>query len=275
MLPPLAPLHHRSTLQLAADVHAMLSPESVLEPLNASTEPWVRSIVWTDFRVAVTLFVVAPLALLGWSVVSCRPPSLGGEKITNPPRTSEVALRLMTSYWQASSLLLITVLLNVQESQLGVATGLIAQAMIVLSLWWWTDLNDEIDGAEPTALISAFSSWRVLASFAATAGVVVQVPFQPCVFAPALVDDASCAAWLEPPKFAAQILDLTPSPELGLVAAGSCSLYFAVLAYYCAVLLPQVGRSGRAPRPRLMDVASPIGAWRMLGFIGAQADAEG
>ena len=33
MLPPLAPLHHRSTLQLAADVHAMLSPESVLEPL--------------------------------------------------------------------------------------------------------------------------------------------------------------------------------------------------------------------------------------------------
>ena len=72
-----------------------------------------------DFRVAVTLFVVAPLALLGWSVVSCRPPSLGGEKITNPPRTSEVALRLMTSYWQASSLLLITVLLNVQESQLG------------------------------------------------------------------------------------------------------------------------------------------------------------
>ena len=135
----------------------MLSPESVLEPLNASTEPWVRSIVWTDFRVAVTLLVVAPLALLGWSVVSCRPPSLGGEKITNPPRTSEVALRLMTSYWQASSLLLITVLLNVQESQLGVATGLIAQAMIVLSLWWWTDLNDEIDGAEPTALISALS----------------------------------------------------------------------------------------------------------------------
>ena len=251
----------------------MLSPESVLEPLNAATEPWVRSIVWTDFRVAVTLFVVAPLALLGWSVVSCRPSALGGS--ANPPSTSEVALRLMTSYWQASSLLLITVALNVQESQLGVATGLVAQAMIVVSLWWWKDLSDEIEGAEPrSALVAAFASWRLLASAAATAGVLVQIPFQPCVSAPTLTADASCAAWLEPPKFAARLIGLAPSPELGVVANGFCALYFAVLAYYGFVLLPKVGRGGRAPRTALMDVASPIGAWRMLGFIGEQGGAD-
>ena len=32
------------------------------------------------------------------------------------------------------------------------------------------------------------------------------------------------------------------------------------------MLLPAVGRSGRAARPKLMDL-TPIGAWRALGFI--------
>ena len=52
---------------------------------------------------------------------------------------------------------------------------------------------------------------------------------------------------------------------LAVVILGS----FAVLGYYAAVLLPAVGRRGRAPRPPLMR-ATPIGAWRLLGFIGEQ-----
>ena len=36
---------------------SLWSPESVLEPLNAASEPWLRSIVWWDFRLAVALFV--------------------------------------------------------------------------------------------------------------------------------------------------------------------------------------------------------------------------
>ena len=87
---------------------------------------------------------------------------------------------------------------------------------------------------------------------------------------PALAADASCAAWLEPPQFAAALVGLSPSPALGLLANGACALYFGVLAYYLGVLLPDVGRRGRAPRPRVMNAASPIGAWRMLGFIGEQ-----
>ena len=38
------------------------------------------------------------------------------------------------------------------------------------------------------------------------------------------------------------------------------------LSYYATVLLPTVGRSGRAARPELMNL-TPIGAWRALGFI--------
>ena len=92
------------TLQLAQgfDVNVLLSPETALAPLNPDTEPWVRSLVWTDFRVAVSLFVAAPLALLFWSVFACRPRALGGDD--DVPRSSvpEATLRYMTSYWQAS-----------------------------------------------------------------------------------------------------------------------------------------------------------------------------
>ena len=130
-----------------ASLAAFLSPETVVEPLNAATEPWIRALVWTDFRLAVTLFVVAPFMLLSWSVLACRPAALGGRERS---ATAEVALRYMTSYWQASSLLLITVALNIQEDPLGVPTGLIAQAMIIVSLWWWKDLNGEMQSARPS-----------------------------------------------------------------------------------------------------------------------------
>ena len=237
----------------------VLQPETVLEPLNAATPPLLRTVVWTDFRLAVTLFVVVPFSLLIWSVAESRRSQIG-----------EVSLRYMTSYWQASSLLLITVAFNVQQEPLGVATGLIAQAMILVSLWWWSDLNDELERAESSALLAAFSTWRGLASVAAAGGVLVQAPFQPCLALSVLTSDPSCAAWLEPPVFAAGVIGLSPSPALAALARGFCALYASVLAYYATVLIPTVGRRGRAPRPPLMNVASPIGAWRMLGFIREQ-----
>ena len=255
-------LHQPSSLTLSLEPLNLLSPETTLAPLNAASEPWVRSLVWTDFRVAVALFVVAPFALLAASVAA-RVPRTPDDRSTS----AETVLRLMTSYWQASSLLLLTVALNVQEANLGVFCGLAAQAMIVVSLWWWSDLDEELDAAP---LSRAFRAWRLPASVAAAGGVVVQLPFQGCVGAESLAGDAFCAPWLEPPKFAAGLVGLDASPALGAVADIGCVLYFAVLSYYAAVLLPAVGRSGRAARPELMNF-TPIGAWRALGFISDDA----
>jgi hypothetical protein len=265
MRPPvslaLQPALHQPSVLLSLESLNLLSPETTLAPINAASEPFIRSLVWTDFRVAVALFVVAPFALLAASVVARVPPaeSAPDERLSS----AETVLRLMTSYWQASSLLLLTVALNIQEANFGVFAGLAAQAMIVVSLWWWSDLNEELD---ETPLSRAFRAWRLPTSVAAAGGVVVQMPFQGCVSAKSLAGDAFCAPWLEPPKFAAGLVGLDASPALGAVANVGCLLYFAVLSYYATVLLPTVGRSGRAARPKLMDL-TPIGAWRALGFI--------
>lgn len=248
----------------------LLRPETILPPLNEASESWVRALVWTDFRIAVAFFVVVPLVLLSWAIVERVPSSGDDNGVDSRSPVAETVLRYMTSYWQASSLLLLTVALNIQESNLGVFAGLFAQAMIVVGLWWWDDLNEELALAEGN-LCRAFVTWRWIASVAAVVGVGIQAPFQSCNGSPApLSTDAWCAPWLEPPRFAASVIGLEASPTLQSLAVAGCTLYALVLVYYAAILLPTVGRSGRAERPAIMDVATPIGAWQRLGFLDPQ-----
>ncbi|VEU40205.1 unnamed protein product [Pseudo-nitzschia multistriata] len=292
---------HGPLLASAADAAAspfspgkvwLWSPETALAPLNGESEQWVRVLVWTDFRVAVAVFVAAPLLLLGLAVAARVPPGAGPDRRS---ALAEPVLRYMTSYWQASSLLLLTVGLNLQESRLGVPAGLLAQAMILVSLWWWRDLSEELETAaageappsggrkDPgTGLARAFLAWRAVATLAAFAGVLAQLPFQlPCGGeGPPLPDRPLCAPWLEPPFYAASLVAGPNEAEahgLGLslapVVGAGCLLYAGVLVYYAGVLVPAVGRSGRAKRPALAEVATPIAAWKALGFLDEDDDA--
>ena len=128
--------------------------------LNPDTAELLRLAVWADFELAVTFFVVSPLVLLGaglWSSLASR-------------RQSDEVLRLMSGYWQCSSLLLITVLLNVGGVKVGAVAGLAAQAMIAVSLWFWEDLNEAV-AARDGAVAALFRAWRLVASAVAVFGV--------------------------------------------------------------------------------------------------------
>ncbi|CAB9509466.1 Protein of unknown function (DUF3177) (Partial), partial [Seminavis robusta] len=142
------PSQHLAT---AFDV-SVTSPESILGKLNPETADWLRFIAWTDFRLAVTFFVVSPLVLLAWSAVECRPQRQADERSL----AADAILRVITGYWQASALLLITVLLNIEASPIGVVTGAVAQAMIYVSLNWWESLNKEA-ASEEGALSKMFA----------------------------------------------------------------------------------------------------------------------
>ena len=62
--------------------------------------------------------------------------------------------------------------LNIQEAPGGAFAGLAAQAMILVSLWWWEDLSEELDDS---AIAKAFGAWRAVATVSAAGGVVAQV----------------------------------------------------------------------------------------------------
>lgn len=207
--------------------------------LNPETGESLRFVVWTDFQLAVLFFVLAPLILLGlgiWSSVSSK-----GER--------DETLRLVSGYWQCSSLLLITVLLNIGALQIGAVTGLAAQVMILISLWYWKDLTDILD-AQDDVQATVVRAWRWVATLVAVAGTAANLPFLYCTTVPSLAADAGCAAWLEAPLTFRDLLLPGLSQEFsGQLGQLGLSIYVAYTIYFVFTILPSIGRRGLAKRP--------------------------
>eukprot|EP00929_Paragymnodinium_shiwhaense_P067675 TRINITY_DN34028_c0_g1_i2.p1 TRINITY_DN34028_c0_g1~~TRINITY_DN34028_c0_g1_i2.p1 ORF type:complete len:150 (+),score=18.12 TRINITY_DN34028_c0_g1_i2:258-707(+) len=122
--------------------------------------------------------------------------------------------------------------------------------MILISLWYWEDLNVAVASCKPGSLAESFRSWRWIASAVAAGGALVQMPLLGCAASPQLCEDAPCAAWIEAPLAFHDLLASSISPDtcgmLGLLALG---IYVTYLLYLSVVVLPVVGRMGLAQRP--------------------------
>jgi hypothetical protein len=219
-------------------------------PLNADTPEWVRTLVWADFRVAVALFVIAPFALFLWS-------------FNSDTAKTDAVKRVMVGYWQSSSLLLLTVLLNISNVSAAAFTGLFVQALVVVSLTWWADLLVEIED-DDGALSKAFRAWRCPAIVAAAGGVAIQLPFQGCNFTRNPHANPICSAWLEPPtRFHELLIPGLDTQLLSSLAFAGCSIYGLYLVWLCLVVLPKVGRQGRKDR----NCFSSVSALKYFGLI--------
>lgn len=224
--------------------------EPLFAPLQQSSPEWLRYLVWVDFRVAVVFFVIIPLTLFFWS-------------FADTSSKTDACKRIMIGYWQASSLLMLTVFLNISNQPIAAATGLFVQALIPVTLTWWKDLLAEID-ADDSALSCAFKAWRIPVVIAATAGVLAQLPNQSCLFAGDPSQNPMCSAWLEPPHalYNIALSGVDPSVFAGLAYAG-LAIYFPYLAWLTFGVVAKVGRQGRKDR----NCFSSVSALKVLGLI--------
>ena len=87
-----------------------------------------RALVWLTYRVAATFAVGLPLVLLIWSAW----------------RKDAMVLRLMGLYWKVASLMAISLLLLTDQRPLGYLTAVAAPLLMVVSVWFWVDLNEEL-----------------------------------------------------------------------------------------------------------------------------------
>ena len=85
-----------------------------------------RTLVWLDYRLAAVFAIGLPLVLLIWAAL----------------RQERALLRLLGIFWKVASLLLITVLLLTDNRPLGYLLALLAQLLMVASVWFWGDLNE-------------------------------------------------------------------------------------------------------------------------------------
>jgi hypothetical protein len=192
--------------------------------------PWLPTVVWTDYRLAVLFAVLLPLVLLFWAFI----------------RQADTITRLMVIYWRVASLLGITVYLLIGALPIGFLSGWLARILIVIGLWFWVDLNDEIRDLPNTPLKLTLSAWRWALSLYCVLGVAWQLPLLRCAFISheQLKADAVCSLWLQPPWGFREIFHATTKPWfLGTLGLIGLVIYGLYLAYFIFFRLSKCKRS--------------------------------
>ena len=193
-----------------------------------------RTLVWLDYRLAAVFAIGLPLVLLIWATL----------------RQEPALQRLLGIYWKVASLLLITVLVLTDNRPLGYLLAVVAQLLVVVSVWFWVDLNEELADLPPwRPLPFAVRSWRWGLTLYGLLGAALSARALDCLGGG--VSRAICRVWLEAPDDlhggAARVFDfLFGGRWTGALAAfvGFVALvgYGVGLLQWLLVRLPKQGR---------------------------------
>jgi hypothetical protein len=187
----------------------------------------LRSLVWTDFRLAVFFSVFCPLGLLVWAIYKRAKP------ITH----------LLIIYWRVASLLAIAVYLMMGQSTIGFVAGFAALFLIPVSLWFWVDLNEEVEDRRGTLKLMV-NGWRWGITIYCAIAALLQVPYLKCATSNAAVTAKECQVWLEPSLVLKSMFHAGIRPEkLSFLAIMALVFYGLYLGYFLLFKLTKQGRS--------------------------------
>ncbi len=195
----------------------------------APMDNWFVPLIWLDYRLAVLFTVLAPLVLLVWAVAA---------------RADALKL-LLGIYWKVASLLAITTYLMIASIPVGFISALAARILIPTSLWYWLDLNEEIDEQPQRLLGLVFRTWRWIITIYSSIGLVAQIITLPCAFksSEVLSDGALCRAWLEPTWLYREYFHDGINPSfLGFFGILGLAIYVVYFIYFAITKLPRNGR---------------------------------
>ena len=193
---------------------------------------WFRPFVWIDYRLAVLFLVIIPLILLIWAFV----------------QKTEGIQRLLAIYWRVSSLVAITIYLMIAQYPVSFLSGLMAQILIPISLWFWVDINDEIEYQTSGSLKFIFTSWRWATTVYCFLGTLAFIPFLGCAFSGSVMKTAYCRVWFEIPLLFKEYFHANSKAEfLGFLGITSLVIYVVYLSYF---VLIKLGKQGRSATPQ-------------------------
>ena len=183
------------------------------------TEPQFQILVWLSYRVAATFAFGLPLFLFIWS------------KISN----SSSIDRLLSIYWKVSSLYAINILFLSSESQLGQLISLISPILMVSSIWFWVDLNEEIEEMylyNPISLTTRI--WRWTLSFWAILNTLLHLFSWRCLSS---MNGSYCDSWREIPYNSF----ITTKVIIKFILDGNWTTALATFFAYLALILYLIG----------------------------------
>ncbi len=191
-------------------------------------EELLRSLVWMDYRLALLFTVIFPLVLLAWVFV----------------RQVDPVQRLLIIYWRVASLLAITVFLLIGSLPVGFLTGFLARLLIPVGLWFWVDLNEELDDLPQNSLKLLVTSWRWAVTVYMAMGAIAQLPVLRCGFSADLLRTPFCEVWQEAPwGFREYFLANYEPGFLGFLGITGLIIYTLYLGHFVLFRLGKQGRS--------------------------------
>ncbi|MCE2721276.1 MAG: DUF3177 family protein [Dolichospermum sp.] len=192
------------------------------------TEVWFRPYVWMDYWLELLFVLIIPIILLIWVFV----------------QKSEAMQRLLMIYWRVSSLLAISIYLMIGGFGVSFISALMARILIPIALWFWVDINDEIEYHPQGPLKLVFTSWRWATTVYCSLGALALLPFLRCAFSANMLKTPYCSVWLEAPLVFKEYFHHNSTPAfLGFLGIVTLGFYIVYLSYFVAFKLSRYGRS--------------------------------
>ena len=183
------------------------------------TEPQFQILVWLSYRIAATFAFGLPLFLFIWA------------KISN----SSSIDRLLSIYWKVSSIYAINLLFLSGENQLGQLISFISPMLMVGSIWFWIDLNEELDEMyvyKPISLTTRI--WRLSLSFWGILNTGLHLFSWRCLNS---ISGTYCDAWREIPYNSF----ITTKIIIKFLLGGNWTAGFATFIAYLSLILYLIG----------------------------------
>ena len=183
------------------------------------TDPQFQILVWLSYRIAATFAFGLPLVLLIWA------------KISNTRSID----RLLSIYWKVSSLYAISILFLSDQSQVGHLSSIISPVLMVGSVWFWIDLNEEIEDMgfyRPIALTTRI--WRWILSLWCILNTGLHIFSWKCFNS---IDLVYCETWREIPYN----LFMTTKVIIKFLLGGNWTTTFSIFFGYLALTLYLLG----------------------------------
>ena len=192
-----------------------------------------RALVWLTYRLAATFAVGLPLVLLVWSAW----------------KKDAMVMRLLGMYWKVASLMAISLLLLTDQRPLGYLIAVIAPLLMVVSVWFWVDLNEELADQPPWRPLSlTVRIWRWALSGFGVISLAMTATGLSCM---QVLDTSDCRIWLEAPRgihsLVATVFDFIFGGQWTEAVAAFVG-YVALVAYLAGLLqwlLVRLPRNGR------------------------------
>ncbi len=192
-----------------------------------------RTLVWLTYRLTAIFSIGLPLVLLIWASL----------------RKEERVVRLLAIYWKVSSLMLISILLLTGEQQIGYITSFVSPILMIASIWFWIDINEELEDLPPwRSLALTVRIWRWIITFLGLIYSVIAFSSLKCFQA---IQQKSCIAWIEPTQQLHEIIKgifnflfggSWTEPLAGFIGYLALIAYLVGLIQWFLIRLPKQGR---------------------------------